>query len=209
MKALQIARQQVASTPTLSIVNCPIPTVKLGHALVKIYFSAVQPSDKLNAKGGFPKTTLPRIPGRDYAGEVVAVDHSSSSMTGWLGKKVCGTSNSELGFTFDGPHAEFCLIPEAMLVEKPRSLSLSQAATIGVPFTTALRCLTRARAGPGDIVLGAGRKWSCWIRSRPDCKSPRLQERFDGISVLWKCNTRRDTAHPSFEECTAGTNLLQ
>ncbi len=126
-----------------------------GYALVKIHFSALQPSDKLNAKGGFPKTTFPRIPGRDYSGEVVEVD-PSSGLEAWIGKQVYGTSGSELGFTIDGPHAEFCLIPEEMLVEKPSSLSPCQAATIGVPFTAALRCLIRAQASAGDIVLVLG-----------------------------------------------------
>lgn len=158
MKALQIARQGDVSATTLSLVTRPVPKARPGFALVRIHFSGIQPSDKLNARGGFPKTTFPRIPGRDYSGEVVEVHASSGLDDDWVGKQVYGTSNSELGFTLDGPHAQFCLIPELVLVEKPAQLSPSQAAAIGVPFTTALRCLTRARAGPEDtvLVLGAG-----------------------------------------------------
>ncbi|KAJ9133683.1 alcohol dehydrogenase [Pleurostoma richardsiae] len=155
MQALQISRQANTSFPMLLLVTRPVPTSRPGFALVKVSFSAIQPSDKLNAKGGFSKSTFPRVPGRDYSGEVVDVA-PSSPMLSWIGKQVYGTSNSELGFTLDGPHAQFCLIPEAMLVEKPSTLSPCQAATVGVPFTTALRCLTRARTGPGDTVLVLG-----------------------------------------------------
>ncbi|EFW98961.1 alcohol dehydrogenase [Grosmannia clavigera kw1407] len=155
MEALQITRHGDSVMPTLSLVTCPVPKVRPGFALVRIRFAGVQPSDRLNARGGFPKTTFPRTPGRDYSGEVVEVDKSSGLDT-WVGKHIYGTSNSELGFTVDGTHAEFCLIPESVLVEKPAQLSLSQAAAIGVPYTTALRCLTRARAGPEDTVLVLG-----------------------------------------------------
>jgi NADPH2:quinone reductase len=69
---------------------------------------------------------------------------------------VYGTSGSSLGFTIDGPHAEYCLMPQDALVEKPSTLSMLQAATVGVPFTTALICLRKAMASPTDVVLVIG-----------------------------------------------------
>ncbi|OQD61270.1 hypothetical protein PENPOL_c017G03437 [Penicillium polonicum] len=159
MKALQLSKELEASLPTLSLVNLPIPTSTTGLALVKVQYSCINPSDKLNSIGGFPKTTFPRIPGRDYCGTVVDLKHESDSMRSkWIGKTVYGTGGAELGFKMDGPHAQYCLITENMLIEKPDTISLLQAATVGVPFTTALRCLTRARTKPEDIVLvlGAG-----------------------------------------------------
>lgn len=127
----------------------------------------------MNAKGYFPKTTFPRIPGRDYAGVVVDVslpsadndrdsgnDNKNNSeekeKEEWLGKKVYGTSGSTLGFTLDGVHAQFCLIPLTALVEKPSSLSLAEAATIGVPFITGLTCLKRSQVKREDTVLVLG-----------------------------------------------------
>ncbi|KGO72738.1 Polyketide synthase, enoylreductase [Penicillium italicum] len=159
MKALKLSKELEASLPTLSLVNLPIPTATPGLALVKIHYSCINPSDRFNSVGRFPKTTFPRIPGRDYSGTVVDLKHESdATRSDWIGKTVYGTGGAELGFKMDGPHAQYCLIPENMLTEKPDTISLVQAATVGVPFTTALRCLTRARATPDDVVLvlGAG-----------------------------------------------------
>jgi NADPH:quinone reductase-like Zn-dependent oxidoreductase len=157
MKALQLSKGLEAPSPTLSLVNLPVPVSTRGLALVKIQYSCIHPSDRFNSIGGFPKITFPRIPGRDYSGTVVELKHSSdAASTKWIGKRVYGTGGAELGFKMNGPHAQYCLIPENMLVEKPDAISLVQAATVGVPFTTALRCLMRARAKPDDVVLVLG-----------------------------------------------------
>lgn len=157
MKALQLSKEAETSPPNLSLTNIPIPAVPPGYALVKVEYSCINPSDIFNSMGGFPKTTFPRIPGRDYSGTVVDLKQESDVMRSkWVGKAVYGTGGAELGFRMDGPHAQYCLIPERMLVEKPESVSLLQAAAIGVPFTTALQCLRRARAKPDDIVLVLG-----------------------------------------------------
>lgn len=154
MKALHLTRLSTTSPPTLSLATLPTPTPKPGLLLIKIHYSSIQPSDRLNARGSFPKTTFPRVPGRDYAGVVVA---GSSEKDGKIkiGTEVYG-SGSTLGFELDGPHAEYCLIPETAVVEKPAPLTPRQAATVGVPFLTALLCLRRARASRDDVVLVLG-----------------------------------------------------
>jgi NADPH2:quinone reductase len=154
MKALQLTRPSATTPPVLSLTTLPTPILKPGYALVKIHFTSIQPSDKLNSKGSFPKTTFPRIPGRDYSG--VVLDVASESGKSWIGKAVYGSSGSTLGFEIDGPHAEFCLVPEEALVEKPSTLSFLQAATVGVPFTAAYLSLRRARVTKDDVVLVIG-----------------------------------------------------
>ncbi|KAJ5294755.1 hypothetical protein PENANT_c014G04186 [Penicillium antarcticum] len=156
MKALQITRS--ASSSTVSLNTLPIPTLKPGHALVKINYTCIHPSDRLNVQGLFPSITYPRIPGRDFSGTVIDISESDrlSKSESWIGKQVYGTSGSSLGFTIDGPHAQYCLIPHEALVEKPSSLSALQAATVGVPFTTALVCLQRAQVKRDDTVLVLG-----------------------------------------------------
>ncbi|KAL2006528.1 hypothetical protein VTN00DRAFT_9196 [Thermoascus crustaceus] len=156
MKALHLTRPSTTSPPTLSFTTLPTPTPKPGFLLIRIHYSSIQPSDRLNARGSFPKTAFPRIPGRDYAGVVVGTSSSSSSDKIKIGTEVYGSSGSTLGFTLDGPHAEYCLIPETAVVEKPAPLTLRQAATVGVPFLTALLCLRRARACVDDVVLVLG-----------------------------------------------------
>ncbi|KAE8395803.1 hypothetical protein BDV23DRAFT_193594 [Aspergillus alliaceus] len=128
MKALLLTKEPEASAPTLSLINLPIPLATPGYGLIKVHFSVIQPSDKYNSIGGFPKTTFP----------------------------LYKSGGAELGVEHDGSHAQYCLIPEAMLAEKPKTLSLLQAATIGVPFTTAIRYLRRARTRTDDVVLVLG-----------------------------------------------------
>ncbi len=76
------------------------------------------------------QTTLPRIPGRDYAG---VVERGPAS---WLGAGVWGTGG-DVGFTRDGTHAEFIVVPVASLRRKPTRLSFDQAASVGVNFMAA------------------------------------------------------------------------
>lgn len=147
MRALQITRNA-----PLAINILPIPTLKPGQALVKVHYACIHPSDRLNAQGLFPSTTLPRVPGRDFSGVVTETNPTSN----WIGKEVYGTSGSSLGFTEDGPHAEYICVPHDALVEKPSTLSMLQAATVGVPFTTGLICLRQAEVSSTDTVLIIG-----------------------------------------------------
>lgn len=129
------------------------PTLKSGEVLVKVAASPIQPSDFLNISGGFPGTSFPIVPGRDYAG--VVVEPSSSS---WCGQNVYGTSGPDLSITRDGTHAEYVAIPEDALARAPKNLDLAQASMIGTPWTTAWLALHRAQAKKGEtvLVLGAG-----------------------------------------------------
>lgn len=156
MKALQLTRAVANTAPTLAKAILPIPRVKPGYALVQIHYASIQPSDRMNAQGGFPYTTYTRIPGRDYSGVVIEVAEETSEAKSWIGKSVYGTGGSTLGFTVDGTHAQYCLLPYGALVEKPAPLSHIQAATVGVPFTTALLCIRRAQVNKDDIVLVLG-----------------------------------------------------
>ncbi|HET8705810.1 MAG TPA: zinc-binding alcohol dehydrogenase family protein, partial [Pseudomonadales bacterium] len=96
-------------------------------------------------------TTLPRVPGRDFAGVVEA------GPAAWLGKEVWGTGR-DLGFFNDGSHAEYVCLPASGAALKPASLSFAQAASCGVPYTTAWDALERnqVRDGTQLLIIGAG-----------------------------------------------------
>ncbi len=149
MQALQLTREGI-SAPSLALATTTKPTPAPGQVLIQVKASPIQPSDILNIKGLFPHTTFPRTPGRDYAG--IIVDGPSHL----LGKEVFGTSGHEFSFTEDGSHAEYCLISEKAVVEKPKNLSFAQAASAGTPFTTAAIALRRAGAKAGETVLVLG-----------------------------------------------------
>jgi NADPH:quinone reductase len=73
--------------------------------------------------------TLPRRTGRDFSGIVVEGKELE-------GAEVWGTG-AGLGIARDGAHAEHVTVPIEILLRKPSSLAMEQAAAIGVPFTTA------------------------------------------------------------------------
>ncbi|KAK9447017.1 zinc-type alcohol dehydrogenase-like protein [Limtongia smithiae] len=156
MKTLFLTRNAPTTAPQLALTTLPVPALKPGCALVRVLYSVIHPSDRLNSQGNFPYTTFPRIPGRDYAGIVTDIMTNSEEDKAWIGKTVYGTSGPNLGFDLDGTHAQYCLLPITSLVEKPASLPTNLAATVGVPFSTAFMCLERAQTKPSDTVLVIG-----------------------------------------------------
>ena len=150
MQALRMGASATGKKPSLTLATIPKPTPPPRSVLVRIKAAGINPSDVLNAKGGFHHTQFPRVPGRDYAG-IVAAGPSE-----FVGKEVFGTSGDTLGFTTDGTHAEYCVIPCDSITLKPSNLTFEQAATVGVPFTTAALTLRRAMLQPTDVVLVIG-----------------------------------------------------
>jgi NADPH2:quinone reductase len=148
MKALLV--KSPSSDPSPEVADVPIPTPKPGEVLIKVHAAAINPSDALNAVGAFPYTTFPRILGRDFAG---VVEDGPQDL---IGKHVYGTSGNVLSFSTDGCHAEYCVAPSDAVAMMPECLSFRQAATVGVPYTTAWITLERARTTSSDIVLVLG-----------------------------------------------------
>src|SRR4051794_40205226 len=118
--------------------------------VVDVKAAGVNPSDVKAATGLMPYAVFPRTPGRDFAGVVVEGPRQ------WIGREVFGSSG-DLGIRRDGSHATHLVIEAAALVEKPASISMEEAAGIGVPFVTAIEGFLRA--GPpvaADTVLIMG-----------------------------------------------------
>lgn len=141
----------VGSLDGLAVEAVPVPTPEAGQVRVAVQAAGLNPSDVKNVLGLFPYTTTPRIPGRDFAGIVTAGPRNL------VGRNVWGTGR-DLGFDRDGSHAEFLTLPSDGVAFLPEALSFSQAASLGVPFTTAWDGLERAsvREGTRLLVVGAG-----------------------------------------------------
>jgi NADPH2:quinone reductase len=155
MRALRMVKESASGEGTkdrfsLQLVEARLPTVTPGTVLVQVHATAINPSDAANANGFFSYTIFPRIPGRDFAGTVVV------GPSYLQGQRVFGTSGKELSFSLDGCHAEYCLVPEDGVVIIPAGMSFAQAATIGVPFTTAWLTLERSHTKASDTVLVIG-----------------------------------------------------
>ncbi len=90
----------------LQIHEVPKPTIQAGEVLVEVYAASINPSDVKNVQGAMHQTTLPRVPGRDFAGIVVEGPEEL------LGKEVWGTGG-DIGFVRDGSHTQYLVIPHA------------------------------------------------------------------------------------------------
>jgi NADPH:quinone reductase len=148
MKALQFSA--TGDLASLRFVDVATPVPAADEVLVQIKAAGLNPSDVKNVLGRFPYTTLPRIPGRDFAGVVVEGPQAL------LGQEVWGTGR-DLGFFADGSHAEFVKVSAKGVAHKPSHLSFAQAASLGVPYTTAWDALERSGVGKGTrlLVIGA------------------------------------------------------
>jgi NADPH2:quinone reductase len=120
------------------------------EVIVAVEAAAVNPSDVKAAIGMMPYAVFPRIPGRDYAGRVIEGPQEL------IGKAVFGSSG-DLGIRRDGTHASHLVVEKDALVEKPESVTMQEAAGIGVPFVTAIEGYRRAgMPKPSETVLIMG-----------------------------------------------------
>ena len=115
MKSLRFA--EFGPPSVLRIEEVAIPEPGEGEALIQVKAAAINPSDYKNVSGYFKNTTLPRTPGRDFAGIVVKGQHH-------VGEEVWG-SPPKLGIVRDGCHAEYVVVPDETLSLKPKSLSMA------------------------------------------------------------------------------------
>jgi NADPH2:quinone reductase len=144
MKAVRFAHH--GKPNVLTIVDMPDPVPAANEAVVRVIAASINPSDVKNVAGAMEQTTLPRTPGRDFAGVVEA------GPPNWIGAEVWG-SGGDVGFTRDGTHAERLLIPVAALRRKPAALDFAQAASVGVNFVTAWKGLVQAAGLAGDETV--------------------------------------------------------
>ena len=73
MKALRFT--SFGPPSVLRIDEVALPEPGEGEALVRLKAAAINPSDHKNVSGHFKNTTLPRTPGRDFAGIAVKGKH--------------------------------------------------------------------------------------------------------------------------------------
>jgi hypothetical protein len=123
MKSLRFT--EFGPPSVLRIQEVAIPQPGVGETLVQVRAAAINPSDIGDVAGRFKRTTLPRTPGRDFAGIAVKGSHPE-------GAEVWGSS-PDLGIVRDGSHAEYVVVPAETVSPKPKALSMAQAAAIGIP----------------------------------------------------------------------------
>ncbi|MGA3066014.1 MAG: zinc-binding alcohol dehydrogenase family protein [Tepidisphaeraceae bacterium] len=149
MRAVVI--HQFGGPNLVNVEKVPTPTPKGNEVLVEVKAAAINPSDVKNVAGKMQGTTLPRIPGRDFAGVVVA---GAGEL---VGREVWGTGG-DIGFSRDGSHAEYVLLPAAAVAIRPAGLSMEAAGGAGLTFVTAWTALVTAAdiaSGETVVIIGA------------------------------------------------------
>jgi NADPH:quinone reductase-like Zn-dependent oxidoreductase len=126
------------------------PAPRQGEVLVKVQAAAINPSDVKNVLGKMSQTTLPRTPGRDFAG---VIEQGPAEL---VGRSVFGTGG-DLGFLRDGSHAEYVVVPVEAVVLRPSRLSAEQATALGLSYMTAWAALVEtAKLEAGETILITG-----------------------------------------------------
>lgn len=148
MKAIYIQRH--GALTDLNASDVPVPEIKPGEVLVRVEAAGINPSDVAGVQGRFPHAVLPRIVGRDFAGEIV------KGPAELVGRKVWG-SGGDLGIDRDGTHAEYLAVPKDAAAPRPRNLSAEEAAVVGVPFIAAYSAFVRlGKVKDGEWVIVSG-----------------------------------------------------
>ena len=148
MRALRF--EQTGALAGLKVATVDIPAPGQEEILVKVEAAAINPSDVKNVLGKMAQTTLPRTPGRDFAGRV------EKGLPDLVGRFVFGTGG-DLGFLRDGSHAEYLTVPAEAVALRPKQLNAAQAAAMGLAYMTAwVGLVDAAQLQAGESVLITG-----------------------------------------------------
>ena len=154
MKAIQCSRY--GGPDVLTVNRDPPPVARAGEVVVEVHAASVNPIDWKLRSGLLQKMVpieLPMTTGRDGAGVIRAV--GDGVPTTRIGQRVCFIASRGVG-----TWAERIVLPEALAVPIPASLSLTDAAAIPLGGLSAWAALvSSAPVGPGIKVLvhaGAG-----------------------------------------------------
>lgn len=199
------------------------PETKPGHAVVKVYASALNHRDLMIAEKKYGANVRPptHVPLSDGAGEVIAVGEGvrnvkigdrvvANMFANWVdGPWMPGLFSADYGNTIDGWAAERLSAPAHSLSKIPDHLSWEEAATVASAGVTAwnnLYPLGNMKAGDTVLVLGTGGV-SIWglqiakaggarviVTSSSDDKLARAKKLGADITINYKTNPDWDKA---------------
>lgn len=145
------------------------PEPKEHEVLIKVKHAALNHRDVWIQKGQYAGLVFPIICGSDGCGTVEAV--GSDSKKEWIGKEVVVNPSMNwgnnprfqakdyviLGLPNHGTFAEYVVVPERLVYEKPTHLNSKEAAAFPLAGLTAYRAtMVRAKVKEGDTVLITG-----------------------------------------------------
>lgn len=161
--AVAVAQNESDPLAGLRLLEVPEPEPRAGWTRVRLRAASLNPHDTWTLRGvGHPADRLPIVLGCDGAGvtddgrDVVIHPVIGDAARGG-GDLTLDPERALLSETIDGTLADVVLVPDALVVPKPASLSFTHAACLGVAWGTAFRMLfSRSGVAPGHRVLVQG-----------------------------------------------------
>ncbi len=144
MKAIRF--HELGGPEVLKLEDVPDPTPGDGDVLVSLAASGVNPTDASRRSGRMGQgIEFPAMMGVEGAGTVVEVGKDVASVA--VGDRVIVRQTI-------GTYAELIAVPERVVFPVPENLTLVEASTIAIIYTTAWAALcVQGRAKAGDAVL--------------------------------------------------------
>lgn len=166
-KIMKAALFREKDTPLL-IADVPRPIPSKDQVLIRIDTAALNHRDLWIQREQAAPLSSPVILGSDVSGIVEAAGEGAED---WVGKEVIVNPSIDwgknpmvqsntfkiLGFPDHGTFAEYLVIHQKQLAEKPEHLTMAEAAAVPLAALTAYRALfTKARLRPGERILVTG-----------------------------------------------------
>lgn len=154
MKAIYL--KQKGGAESLMFGDLPRPQPQSGEVLVKVYATAVTPTEfqwypTFHTQTGELRS-FPIVLSHEFSGEVAALGTGVNGLN--IGDAVYGVND----WFANGAQAEYCNAPATMLAVKPRLLNHAQSAVVPISALTAWQGLlerTRLQAGQRILIHGA------------------------------------------------------
>lgn len=176
MKTMRAAEIRQPGGP-LQLVERDLPSLAMGHVLIKVQACGICHSDAFTKEGMWPGIQYPRVPGHEITGVIDAVSSDVSEWkpgqrvgVGWHGGhcgrcEPCRQGDFILchhalvpGISYDGGYATHMVAPIEALARIPDDLSNVEAAPLLCAGITTYNSLRNSGARPGEVVavLGVG-----------------------------------------------------
>lgn len=165
LAAVAVAQNAEDPLSCLELKDVPVPEAAPGWTRVRVRASSLNMHDVWTLRGvGHDPANIPIILGCDVAGvtddgrEVIVYPVIADPDAG-AGDETLDPNRALLSERHDGGFAEYIVVPDRCVVDKPAHLSFEEAACLPVAWSTAYRMLfSQARITAGDRVLvqGAG-----------------------------------------------------
>lgn len=141
---------------SLVIGELAIPAPRAGEVLVRVYATALTPTElqwipTFRARSGGPRP-FPIVLGHEFSGVIAAVGSGVTDVAD--GEAVYGLND----WHANGAQAEYCVTPASAIALKPRSLDFVQAAATPISALTAWQALivrSQLRRGETTLIHGA------------------------------------------------------